>query len=71
MSMIGVSALVGVPVSTTHCLSSGVAGTMIGAGSSVRGSTIKTILMAWVLTLPVTLGLSAGTYCLLKSFFHS
>jgi PiT family inorganic phosphate transporter len=71
MSMIGVSALVGVPVSTTHCLSSGVAGTMIGAGSSVRGSTIKTILMAWVLTLPVTLGLSAGTYCLLKLFFHS
>jgi PiT family inorganic phosphate transporter len=70
MSMIGVSALIGVPVSTTHCLSSGVAGTMIGAGSSVRGSTIKTILMAWVLTLPVTLGLSAGTYCLLRGFFH-
>jgi len=66
MSMIGVSAWVGVPVSTTHCLSSGVAGTMIGAGSSVRGSTIKTILLAWVLTLPVTLGLSAGTYLLLR-----
>jgi PiT family inorganic phosphate transporter len=71
MSMIGVSALVGVPVSTTHCLSSGVAGTMIGAGSSVRGSTIKTILMAWVLTLPVTLGLSAGTYLLLRALIHS
>ncbi|MBU6152808.1 MAG: inorganic phosphate transporter family protein [Bdellovibrionales bacterium] len=70
MSMIGVSALVGVPVSTTHCLSSGVAGTMIGAGSSVRGSTIKTILMAWVLTLPVTLGLSAGFYLLFRTLIH-
>jgi len=70
MSMIGVSALVGVPVSTTHCLSSGVAGSMIGAGSSVRGSTIKSILLAWVLTLPVTLGLSAGTYLLLRSVIH-
>jgi len=62
MSMIGVSALAGVPVSTTHCLSSGVAGSMVASGSRVQKSTVKSIALAWVLTLPVTLLMSAGLF---------
>jgi PiT family inorganic phosphate transporter len=43
----------GLPVSTTHVLSSGIAGTMATNGSGVQGSTIRNIILAWVLTLPV------------------
>ncbi len=42
------------PVSTTHILSSGVAGTMVANRSGLQGGTIRTILMAWVLTLPAS-----------------
>jgi len=42
----------GLPVSTTHVLSSGVAGTMAANGSGVQGPTIRNIILAWVLTLP-------------------
>jgi PiT family inorganic phosphate transporter len=42
----------GLPVSTTHVLSSGVAGTMAANGSGVQMSTIRSIALAWVLTLP-------------------
>jgi PiT family inorganic phosphate transporter len=66
MSMIGFSALAGVPVSTTHCLSSGVAGTMVAQGSGVQPGTVRKIAMAWILTLPVTILLSAMSYLLLK-----
>ena len=40
------------PVSTTHILSSGVAGTMAANGSGIQGSTVGKIALAWVLTLP-------------------
>jgi inorganic phosphate transporter, PiT family len=43
----------GLPVSTTHILSSGVAGTMVVNGSGLQGATIRNIALAWVLTLPV------------------
>jgi PiT family inorganic phosphate transporter len=43
----------GLPVSTTHVLSSGVAGTMAANGSGVQGATIRNIALAWLLTLPV------------------
>jgi phosphate/sulfate permease len=69
MSMIGVSALAGVPVSTTHCLSSGIAGSMVASGSSVQKSTLRSIGLAWVLTLPVTLALSCGLFLVLKAVF--
>ncbi|MCG5029612.1 inorganic phosphate transporter, partial [[Ruminococcus] torques] len=42
----------GLPVSTTHVLSSGIAGTMAANGSGVQMSTIRSIAMAWILTLP-------------------
>jgi PiT family inorganic phosphate transporter len=49
----------GLPVSTTHVLSSGVAGTMWANRSGIQMKTVRNIAAAWVLTLPVTMLLSA------------
>jgi PiT family inorganic phosphate transporter len=49
----------GLPVSTTHVLSSGVAGTMAANNSGLQMATVRNILMAWVLTLPVCIFLGA------------
>ncbi len=68
MSMIGATSLLGVPVSTTHCLSAGIAGSMVANGSGVQGGTVKKIVLAWVLTLPATIALSMGSFLLLKRF---
>lgn len=65
MSTIGVSAIAGLPVSTTHVLSSGIAGTMVAGRSGLQVRTVKSILWAWVLTLPASMALSAGFYLLL------
>lgn len=51
-STIGMAVAGGAPVSTTHVLSSGVAGTMATTGAGVQMATIRSILLAWVLTLP-------------------
>lgn len=53
---IGMSSGLGLPVSTTHVLSSGIAGSMVGMGGlkNLQKSTIATIATAWLLTLPVT-----------------
>jgi len=59
---IGVASYTGMPVSTTHVLSSSVAGTMLVDGGGVQGRTIKNILLAWVFTLPVSILLSGGLY---------
>jgi len=59
---IGVASYTGMPVSTTHVLSSSVAGTMLVDGGGVQGRTIKNILLAWVFTLPVSIVLSGGLY---------
>lgn len=69
MSTIAVSAIAGVPVSTTHCLSSGVAGGMFASRSGVQGQTVRNILMAWVLTLPATVCLSAGLFTFFAKCF--
>ena len=53
---------VGLPVSTTQVLSSGVAGTMAANGSGIQSNTVKHILLAWVLTLPVCMLLSGGLF---------
>jgi len=45
-------------------LSSGVAGTMVANKSGLQGGTVRNILLAWVLTLPATVGLSAGLFWL-------
>lgn len=58
-STIGVSAWLGLPVSTTHVLSSGVAGTMVALRLGVQRTTVRNIGIAWLLTLPVSMTLSA------------
>jgi PiT family inorganic phosphate transporter len=52
----------GLPVSTTHVLSSGVAGTMAANGSGLQMDTVRNLLLAWVLTLPVCVLLGAGVF---------
>jgi PiT family inorganic phosphate transporter len=52
----------GLPVSTTHVLSSGVAGTMAASGSGLQMDTVRNLLLAWVLTLPVCVLLGAGVF---------
>jgi PiT family inorganic phosphate transporter len=59
----------GLPVSTTHVLSSGVAGTMAANGSGLQMSTLRNTLAAWVLTLPVSILLAGGLYWLLSQVF--
>jgi len=56
---IGLSGWLGLPVSTTHVLSSGIAGTMVASKSGLQSSTVRNIALAWVLTLPVAMGLGA------------
>jgi inorganic phosphate transporter, PiT family len=59
----------GLPVSTTHILSSGVAGTMAANGSGLRWMTVRNIAAGWVLTLPAAALLSGLLYCLFHMFF--
>ena len=66
MSTIGLADFGGLPVSTTHVLSSGVAGTMAASGSGLQFKTVRNIVLAWVLTLPVAMGLSGGLFLLLR-----
>jgi phosphate/sulfate permease/outer membrane protein OmpA-like peptidoglycan-associated protein len=54
---IGLSGWLGLPVSTTHVLSSGIAGTMVASKSGLQSATVRNIALAWVLTLPVAMGL--------------
>jgi PiT family inorganic phosphate transporter len=54
----------GLPVSTTHVLSSGIAGTMAANGSGLQWSTIRNIALAWVLTLPAAMMISGSLYLL-------
>jgi inorganic phosphate transporter, PiT family len=59
----------GLPVSTTHVLSSGVAGTMAANGSGLQLSTVRNIAMAWVLTLPAAMVISASLYWIFSRLF--
>jgi PiT family inorganic phosphate transporter len=56
------------PVSTTHVLSSGVAGTMMANGSGLQLSTIRNIALAWIFTLPAAALLSAGIFVVMRQF---
>jgi PiT family inorganic phosphate transporter len=59
----------GLPVSTTHVLSSGIAGTMAASGSGLQWSTIRNIALAWVLTLPAAMILSGTLYLIFSHLF--
>lgn len=61
---IGIASYTGMPVSTTQVLSSSVAGTMIVDGGGVQSKTIKSIALTWVLTLPISILLSASLFWL-------
>jgi PiT family inorganic phosphate transporter len=61
---IGGADLIGLPVSTTHVLSSGVAGTMAANRSGLQTRTLRNLLLAWVLTLPVCVFLGAMLFAL-------
>lgn len=66
---IGLASWKGVPVSTTHMLSSGIAGSMVAKKGlkNLQKGTIKTIALTWVLTLPVTIILSGGLFLLFRA----
>ena len=66
MSTIGAADIFGLPVSTTHVLSSGVAGTMVANRSGLQWGTIRNLLLAWVLTFPVSIALSGSLFWLLR-----
>ncbi len=69
MLTIGAADMYGLPVSTTHVLSSGVAGTMTANKSGLQWTTVRNLLMAWVLTLPMAIVISGSLYWLFTKLF--
>jgi PiT family inorganic phosphate transporter len=69
MATIGVADGLGLPVSTTHVLSSGVAGTMLANGSGIQWTTLRNIALGWVLTLPAAILLSGTLYFVFRHVF--
>jgi inorganic phosphate transporter, PiT family len=69
MGLIQAADMYHLPVSTTHVLTSGVAGTMAANGSGLQWSTVRNLLMAWVLTLPASIILAGVLFVLLKHVF--
>ena len=69
MTLIQAADMYHLPVSTTHVLTSGVAGTMAANGSGLQWSTVRNLLMAWVLTLPASILLAGGLFIVLKHLF--
>lgn len=69
-STIGLSTAFGLPVSTTHVLSSGIAGAMVASGGkdNLNNNTLKSIGLAWVLTLPVSIILAILLFMLFHLF---
>jgi len=67
---IGLSTGFGLPVSTTHVLSSGIAGGMVATkgGGNLNGNTLRNIALAWVLTLPVCIILSIVLFAVFHLF---
>jgi inorganic phosphate transporter, PiT family len=68
MSAIGMADVFGLPVSTTHVLSSGVAGTMAADRAGIQLATLRNLLLAWILTLPATMLLSGLLFVLFQAF---
>jgi inorganic phosphate transporter, PiT family len=69
MATIGAADWFGLPVSTTHVLSSGIAGTMAANRTGLQGSTVRNLAMAWVLTLPVAMMLSGFLFYFFRQIF--
>jgi PiT family inorganic phosphate transporter len=60
--LIGISGFSGLPVSTTHIVTSGIAGTMVTAGAGLQFPMLRRIVIAWLVTLPVTILIAGGLY---------
>ncbi|MCR8720623.1 inorganic phosphate transporter, partial [Pseudomonas syringae] len=69
MFTIGAADIYGLPVSTTHVLSSGVAGSMVANGSGLQMRTLRNLATAWVLTLPAAILLSGSLYWVFSKLF--
>lgn len=69
-STIAFSTYLSLPVSTTHVLSSGIAGSMVASKGvkNLRKDTVKNILLAWMLTLPASMLISASLFILFRAF---
>jgi PiT family inorganic phosphate transporter len=65
--LIGTAGFTGLPVSTTHIVTSGIGGTMVASGAGLRYGMISRIAIAWVLTLPITILIAGGLYYILTS----
>jgi len=70
-STIGISTYFALPVSTTHVLSSGIAGSMVASKGvkNLQSDTVRNILMAWLLTLPVVMIMSGTLFMLFRAIF--
>jgi PiT family inorganic phosphate transporter len=68
MATIMTADTLGLPVSTTHVLSSGIAGTMMANHSGIQMSTVRSLAMAWILTLPVAMLLSGSLFWVFRHF---
>jgi PiT family inorganic phosphate transporter len=69
MATIGAADWFGLPVSTTHVLSSGIAGTMAANHSGLQWGTVRNLLMAWVLTLPAAMMISGFLFYFFRQVF--
>jgi PiT family inorganic phosphate transporter len=65
--LIGVAGFTGLPVSTTHIVTSGITGTMVASGAGLRYRMLSRIVIAWVFTLPITILIAASLYYVLAS----
>jgi PiT family inorganic phosphate transporter len=65
--LIGTAGFTGLPVSTTHIVTSGIGGTMVASGAGLRYAMIRRIVLAWLLTLPATILVAGGLYYVLAS----
>ena len=63
--LIATAGFSGLPVSTTHIITSGIAGTMVGSRSGINRGMLVRIAMAWIFTLPVTILVAAAIFYVL------
>lgn len=68
---IGASTALGLPVSTTHVLSSGIAGSMVASKGikNLQADTVRNILIAWFLTLPIVMLMAGALFLLFRAIF--
>src|ERR1700745_3561522 len=69
MATIGAADGFGLPVSTTHVLSSGVAGTMVANGSGMERATVRRIALGWGLALPAAMIMAGLLYVIFRQIF--